>query len=192
MGGHCGEASFPSTPAAQRADGRQTPGGGEGAREENGEDERGAPGGPGADPGAVPGGGTAAGGLRLQRVLRVPAALLAALLQSPVPHGGVSLPLARQEQKQRSELLQGLRSEAARLRQLHDAEVRGLQAELEGRLAALQQRHSEKVSSRLCLRPSGLLRDGLGAPHRVPLHDEGQVTLPACVLLVREESCHSL
>ncbi|OWK55693.1 Centrosomal protein, partial [Lonchura striata] len=49
-----------------------------------------------------------------------------------------------EEQKQRSELLQGLRSEAARLRQLHDAEVRGLQAELQARLAALQQRHSEK------------------------------------------------
>ncbi|RLV93742.1 hypothetical protein DV515_00013363, partial [Chloebia gouldiae] len=49
-----------------------------------------------------------------------------------------------EERRQRSELLQGLRSEAARLRQLHDAEVRGLQAELEGRLTALQQRHSEK------------------------------------------------
>ncbi|NXH43982.1 CE164 protein, partial [Dicaeum eximium] len=49
-----------------------------------------------------------------------------------------------EERKQRLELLEGLRSEAARLRQLHDAEVKGLQAELEGRLTALQQRHREK------------------------------------------------
>ncbi|XP_066059530.1 centrosomal protein of 164 kDa isoform X2 [Chamaea fasciata] len=49
-----------------------------------------------------------------------------------------------EEHKQRSELLEGLRSEAARLRQLHDADVKGLQAELEGRLMALQQRHREK------------------------------------------------
>ncbi|XP_053853036.1 centrosomal protein of 164 kDa isoform X2 [Vidua macroura] len=49
-----------------------------------------------------------------------------------------------EERRQRSELLQGLRSEAARLRQLHDADVKGLQAELEGRLTALQQRHREK------------------------------------------------
>ncbi|XP_068028256.1 centrosomal protein of 164 kDa [Anomalospiza imberbis] len=49
-----------------------------------------------------------------------------------------------EERKQRSELLQALRSEAARLRQLHDADVKGLQAELEGRLTALQQRHREK------------------------------------------------
>ncbi|KAM4885514.1 centrosomal protein of 164 kDa [Sylvia borin] len=49
-----------------------------------------------------------------------------------------------EEHKQRSELLEGLRSEAARLRQLHDADVKGLQAELEGRLTALQQRHREK------------------------------------------------
>lgn len=60
-----------------------------------------------------------------------------------------------QERKQRSELLEGLRGEAARLRQLHDTEVKGLQAELEGRLSALQQRHREKVSSRLCLWPLG-------------------------------------
>ncbi|NXP87619.1 CE164 protein, partial [Passerina amoena] len=49
-----------------------------------------------------------------------------------------------EERRQRSELLEGLRSEAARLRQLHDADLKGLQAELEGRLAALQQRHREK------------------------------------------------
>ncbi|XP_066191048.1 centrosomal protein of 164 kDa [Sylvia atricapilla] len=49
-----------------------------------------------------------------------------------------------EEHRQRSELLEGLRSEAARLRQLHDADVKGLQAELEGRLTALQQRHREK------------------------------------------------
>lgn len=77
--------------------------------------------------------------------------------------------LGGQEHKQRSELLEGLRSEAARLRQLHDADVKGLQAELEGRLSALQQRHREKVSSRLCLWPLGLLGDSLHAPHLVPL-----------------------
>ncbi|XP_074383887.1 centrosomal protein of 164 kDa isoform X3 [Zonotrichia albicollis] len=49
-----------------------------------------------------------------------------------------------EERRQRSELLEGLRSEAARLRQLHDTELQRLQAELEGRLAALQQRHREK------------------------------------------------
>ncbi|XP_054147518.1 centrosomal protein of 164 kDa isoform X3 [Melozone crissalis] len=49
-----------------------------------------------------------------------------------------------EERRQRSELLEGLRSEAARLRQLHDAELQRLQAELEGRLAALQQRHREQ------------------------------------------------
>ncbi|XP_036253388.1 centrosomal protein of 164 kDa isoform X4 [Molothrus ater] len=49
-----------------------------------------------------------------------------------------------EERRQRSELLEGLRSEAARLRQLHDADLKGLQAELEGRLTALQQRHREK------------------------------------------------
>ncbi|TRZ15892.1 hypothetical protein HGM15179_011240 [Zosterops borbonicus] len=49
-----------------------------------------------------------------------------------------------EERKQRSELLEGLRSEATRLRQLHDSDVKGLQAELEGRLTALQQRHREK------------------------------------------------
>ncbi|CAN8199051.1 unnamed protein product [Coccothraustes coccothraustes] len=49
-----------------------------------------------------------------------------------------------EEHRQRSELLEGLRSEAARLRQLHDTDVKGLQAELEGRLTALQQRHREK------------------------------------------------
>ncbi|XP_030918266.1 centrosomal protein of 164 kDa [Geospiza fortis] len=49
-----------------------------------------------------------------------------------------------EERRQRSELLEGLRSEAARLRQLHDADLKGLQAELEGRLAALQHRHREK------------------------------------------------
>ncbi|KAI1230706.1 centrosomal protein of 164 kDa, partial [Lamprotornis superbus] len=49
-----------------------------------------------------------------------------------------------EEQKQRSELLEGLRGEAARLRQLHDTKVKELQAELEGRLSTLQQRHREK------------------------------------------------
>lgn len=86
------------------------------------------------------------------------------------------VPLAGQERKQRSELLEGLRSEATRLRQLHDTELKGLQAELEGRLSALQQRHREKVSSRLCLWPLGLLRGGLEAPHLVTLHGPGRQT----------------
>lgn len=97
------------------------------------------------------------------------------------------VPLAGQERKQRSELLEGLRSEATRLRQLHDSDLKGLQAELEGRLSALQQRHREKVSSRLCLWPLGLQRDGLEAPHLVtvsPCTAQGgrhkwQVTLPS-------------
>lgn len=70
------KTSLPVAPAAQRAHERQTPGSGEGAREEDGEDARGAPGGAGADPGAVPGGGTACAGLALQWVLCVRAALL--------------------------------------------------------------------------------------------------------------------
>lgn len=50
-----------------------------------------------------------------------------------------------QERKQRAELLEGLRSEMARLRQLHEVEVKGLQAELDERLTLLQNRHREKV-----------------------------------------------
>lgn len=51
-----------------------------------------------------------------------------------------------QERKQRAELLEGLRSEKRRLQQVHEAELKAVQAELEGRLAALQVRHREKVS----------------------------------------------
>ncbi|KAM6308012.1 centrosomal protein of 164 kDa-like [Podargus strigoides] len=50
----------------------------------------------------------------------------------------------KQERKQRAELLEGLRGEMARLRQLHEAEAKALQAELDGQLAALQQRHAEE------------------------------------------------
>lgn len=56
----------------------------------------------------------------------------------------------KQERKQRAELFEGLRSETARLRQLHEAEVKALQAELGERLAALQRRHREKVRTPLC------------------------------------------
>ncbi|XP_075298485.1 centrosomal protein of 164 kDa isoform X3 [Opisthocomus hoazin] len=49
-----------------------------------------------------------------------------------------------EERKQRAELLEGLRSQTVRLRQLHEAEGRALQAELDERLAALQHRHREK------------------------------------------------
>ncbi|XP_064588039.1 centrosomal protein of 164 kDa isoform X4 [Zonotrichia leucophrys gambelii] len=58
--------------------------------------------------------------------------------------GRIQQHFEEEERRQRSELLEGLRSEAARLRQLHDTELQRLQAELEGRLAALQQRHREK------------------------------------------------
>jgi len=57
----------------------------------------------------------------------------------------------KQERKQRAELLEGLRSQTVRLRQLHEAEGRALQAELDERLAALQHRHREKVRRPLCL-----------------------------------------
>lgn len=122
----------------------------------------------------------------------------APLLDSPVPHRGVSLsPWPGQERKQRSELLEGLRSEAARLRQRHDAELKALQAELEGRLTALQQRHREKVSSRPCLWPLGLLRDSLGAPHLVPQAPctaqggthKWQVTLPSLCVSGEDGAC---
>ncbi|XP_075579496.1 centrosomal protein of 164 kDa [Pelecanus crispus] len=49
-----------------------------------------------------------------------------------------------EERKQRAELFEGLRSEMVRLRQLHEAEVKALQAELGERLTALQHRHREK------------------------------------------------
>ncbi|NXS66480.1 CE164 protein, partial [Pandion haliaetus] len=49
-----------------------------------------------------------------------------------------------EERKQRAELFEGLRSEMVRLRQLQEAEVKALQAELDERLAALQHRHREK------------------------------------------------
>ncbi|KAM6312676.1 uncharacterized protein O3Q21_010514 [Podargus strigoides] len=51
----------------------------------------------------------------------------------------------KQERKQRAELLEGLRGEMARLRQLHEAEAKALQAGLDGQLAVLQQRHREEV-----------------------------------------------
>lgn len=51
----------------------------------------------------------------------------------------------KQERKQRAELFEGLRSEMARLRQLHEVEVKALQAELDERLTLLQNRHREKV-----------------------------------------------
>lgn len=57
----------------------------------------------------------------------------------------------KQERKRRAELVEGLRSEMVRLRQLHEAEVKALQAELDERLAALQHRHREKVRRTLCL-----------------------------------------
>lgn len=59
---------------------------------------------------------------------------------------GVSF-CTKQERKQRAELLEGLRSEKRRLQQVHEAEVKAARAELEGRLAALQGRHREKVSA---------------------------------------------
>lgn len=116
-------------------------------------------------------------------MLRVRVALWRALCLTEV----FPCPLSGQERKQRSELLEGLRSEATRLRQLHDSDVKVLQAELEGRLTALQQRHREKVSSRVCLWPLGLLRDCLEAAHFVPLppctaqsgRHKSQVTLPS-------------
>ncbi|KFV78846.1 Centrosomal protein of 164 kDa, partial [Struthio camelus australis] len=46
--------------------------------------------------------------------------------------------------KQRAELSEGLRSEVIRLRHLHEAEVKALQAELDERLTELQHRHREK------------------------------------------------
>lgn len=100
-----------------------------------------------------------------------------------------------QEHKQRSELLEGLRAEAARLRQLHDTEVKGLQAELEGRLSALQQRHREKVSSRLCLWPLGSRGMAWRDPHLVPLppctaqgdRHKGRSRFPGCAFLVGEK-----
>ncbi|KFW60733.1 Centrosomal protein of 164 kDa, partial [Pygoscelis adeliae] len=49
-----------------------------------------------------------------------------------------------EERKQRAELFEGLQSEMVRLRQLHEAEAKALQAELDERLAALQRRHREK------------------------------------------------
>lgn len=124
-------------------------------------------------------------------MLRVRVALWRALCLTEV----FPCPLSGQERKQRSELLEGLRSEATRLRQLHDSDVKVLQAELEGRLTALQQRHREKVSSRVCLWPLGLLRDCLEAAHFVPLppctaqsgRHKSQVTLPSLCFLGREE-----
>lgn len=56
----------------------------------------------------------------------------------------------KQERKQRAELFEGLQSEMVRLRQLHEAEAKALQAELDERLAALQRRHREKVRRALC------------------------------------------
>ncbi|NXN69619.1 CE164 protein, partial [Himantopus himantopus] len=49
-----------------------------------------------------------------------------------------------EERKQRAELFDGLRSEMVRLRQLHEAEVKALQAELDERLTALRHRHRER------------------------------------------------
>ncbi|KGL87731.1 Centrosomal protein of 164 kDa, partial [Charadrius vociferus] len=49
-----------------------------------------------------------------------------------------------EERKQRAELFDGLRSEMVRLRQLHEAEVKALQAELDERLSALRHRHRER------------------------------------------------
>ncbi|KFV10514.1 Centrosomal protein of 164 kDa, partial [Pterocles gutturalis] len=49
-----------------------------------------------------------------------------------------------EERKQRAELLEGLRSEMLRLRQLHEAEVKALQAELGEQLTDLQRKHREK------------------------------------------------
>lgn len=84
----------------------------------------------------------------------------------------------KQERKQRAELLEGLRSEMARLRQLHEVEVKALQAELDERLTLLQNRHREKVR-RL---PSSLwLGWGTVTPQCITLYSQGwhkrQVTI---------------
>lgn len=57
----------------------------------------------------------------------------------------------KQERKQRAELFEGLRSEMVRLRHIHEAEVKALQAELDEHLTALQHRHREKVRRMFCL-----------------------------------------
>ncbi|XP_061870223.1 centrosomal protein of 164 kDa isoform X5 [Colius striatus] len=49
-----------------------------------------------------------------------------------------------QERQRRAELTEGLCAEMSRLRQLHHAEAKALQAELDGQLSALQLRHREK------------------------------------------------
>ncbi|NXN09947.1 CE164 protein, partial [Indicator maculatus] len=49
-----------------------------------------------------------------------------------------------EERRQRAELLEGLRGELAWIRQLQQAEVKALQAELEQKLTALQLQHQEK------------------------------------------------
>ncbi|XP_054031972.1 centrosomal protein of 164 kDa [Dryobates pubescens] len=49
-----------------------------------------------------------------------------------------------EERLQRAQLLEGLRSEAARVRQLQQAELKALQAQLDQRLTALQLQHQEK------------------------------------------------
>lgn len=74
----------------------------------------------------------------------------AGLLQNPQPLS-LFVFCNKQERKQRAELFDGLRSEMARLRQLHEAEVKALQAELDERLSALRHRHRERVRRALCL-----------------------------------------
>ncbi|XP_061870220.1 centrosomal protein of 164 kDa isoform X2 [Colius striatus] len=49
-----------------------------------------------------------------------------------------------EERQRRAELTEGLCAEMSRLRQLHHAEAKALQAELDGQLSALQLRHREK------------------------------------------------